>query len=116
MSAMSHSTKFSFGGFFKNLFHRSSRNGHADQAPPTDSDSIEPAEVTESASVHAAVPAHNGNGNGNGASNGVAVPLQAILAALPLELRAKVRQQDVGALTVTVPFDKILSQLASGVV
>lgn len=68
------------------------------------------------------------NGNGLRASNGqggganvprrnvatIPVSLSAVLAGLPLELRAKVKETEVGDLTIPVPLDKILSQLSQG--
>jgi predicted regulator of Ras-like GTPase activity (Roadblock/LC7/MglB family) len=46
----------------------------------------------------------------------VELPLHAILAILPLELQARVAQEDVGDATVAVPLEKILSQLSRGTV
>ncbi len=45
---------------------------------------------------------------------GLELPLQGILNGLPLELRAKVKYSEVGDLTISVPLEKILSQLARG--
>jgi len=66
--------------------------------------------------ARAAAPASRGHQNGNGAAAGVTIPLQSILNGLPLELRPKVRVQTVGDLTITIGLDKILPQLAQGVV
>jgi predicted regulator of Ras-like GTPase activity (Roadblock/LC7/MglB family) len=52
--------------------------------------------------------------NQNG--KGVHLPLQTILATLPLEVQPKVRRAEVGDRTVAVPLDKILAQLSRGVV
>jgi predicted regulator of Ras-like GTPase activity (Roadblock/LC7/MglB family) len=51
---------------------------------------------------------HNGKG--------VDLPLQPILAGLPLELQPRLKHSDAGELTVCVPLEKILAQLASGAV
>jgi predicted regulator of Ras-like GTPase activity (Roadblock/LC7/MglB family) len=51
---------------------------------------------------------HNGGG--------ILVPLQSILQGLPLELRPKVKVENVGNLSVSVPLDRILSQLNQGMV
>jgi len=51
---------------------------------------------------------HNGKG--------VELPLQPILAALPLELQPRLKHPNAGALTVCVPLEKILAQLATGAV
>jgi predicted regulator of Ras-like GTPase activity (Roadblock/LC7/MglB family) len=47
-------------------------------------------------------------------AKGVELPLQKILAGFPLELQPRVRQTDVGDLTISIPLDKILSQLSRG--
>jgi len=46
----------------------------------------------------------------------VEMPLQPIIAGLPLELQPRLRQPDAGARTICVPLEKILAQLASGAV
>ncbi len=55
---------------------------------------------------------HSKHGNGSG----IHIPLQSILAGLPLELQKKVRQSAVGDMTVSVALERILSQLNTGVV
>ncbi len=59
-----------------------------------------------------AEPQHRGGARQNG--RGLELPLQEILNGLPLELRAKVKYSEVGDLTISVPLEKILSQLARG--
>jgi len=44
----------------------------------------------------------------------IEVSLQKILNALPLELQPRLRQADVGDLTLSVPLEKILAQLSRG--
>lgn len=51
---------------------------------------------------------HNGKG--------VELPLQAVLAGLPLELQPRLMQTEVGALTFSIPLEKVLAQLSSGMV
>jgi predicted regulator of Ras-like GTPase activity (Roadblock/LC7/MglB family) len=58
------------------------------------------------------VPANGAHQNGKG----VDLPLQAILAGFPLELQPRVRQTDVGESCVSVPLERILAQLSTGVV
>jgi predicted regulator of Ras-like GTPase activity (Roadblock/LC7/MglB family) len=53
-------------------------------------------------------------GHSNG--KGIALPVQPIIAGLPLELQPRLKQQDAGGLTISVPLEKILAQLASGAV
>ncbi len=52
--------------------------------------------------------AHNGRG--------IEVPLQHVLATLPLELQPRVREADVGDLTIIVSLEKVLAQLSRGAV
>jgi predicted regulator of Ras-like GTPase activity (Roadblock/LC7/MglB family) len=98
MSATSQGIKFKFGGFFKQLFQRPEHPAAASTAvaPP----------------VETAPPPSNGEPN----VNGVTIPLQAVLAGFPLELQAKIRQAVTGDLSLTVPFEKVLPQLATGMV
>lgn len=56
----------------------------------------------------------NGHSNGNGNGNALYVPLQGILNALPPELKSKVRQPEVGEMTVQLPLEKVLGQLSRG--
>ena len=46
----------------------------------------------------------------------VQIPLQAVLTGLPLELKGRVVQNEVGAASISVPLEKIVSQLSSGTV
>ncbi len=45
---------------------------------------------------------------------GIEIPLQPILAVLPLELRAKVTAPGASSIKISIPVEKILSQLATG--
>ena len=67
-----------------------------------------------SASNRGGVPNRNGHAPQNG--KGVQVPLQGILATLPLELQAKVLQSEVGNRTISIPLEKILAQLSRGTI
>jgi predicted regulator of Ras-like GTPase activity (Roadblock/LC7/MglB family) len=53
-------------------------------------------------------PYHNGRG--------IELPLQPILSNLPLELQPRLKHPDAGALTLSIPLEKILAQLSRGVV
>src|SRR5262249_41081571 len=44
----------------------------------------------------------------------IQLSLQSILRDLPLELQPRVRRADVGDLTISIPLEKVLSQLARG--
>jgi predicted regulator of Ras-like GTPase activity (Roadblock/LC7/MglB family) len=46
----------------------------------------------------------------------IELPLQPILAGLPLELQPRVKRPDAGTLTIGVPLEKVLAQLSSGAV
>jgi predicted regulator of Ras-like GTPase activity (Roadblock/LC7/MglB family) len=52
--------------------------------------------------------------NPNG--NSVDILLQSVLSGFPLELKGRIRQSDVGEATVSIPMEKVLSQLSSGAV
>jgi hypothetical protein len=59
-------------------------------------------------------PNSNVDTRGAGVVAGLAIPLQPVLNGLPAELRDRVRVQTVGDATISIPFDKILAQLAQG--
>jgi predicted regulator of Ras-like GTPase activity (Roadblock/LC7/MglB family) len=48
--------------------------------------------------------------------NGVQIPLYTIIAVLPLELKTRIRQTMVAEILVTLPLDRVLSQLGMGAV
>ena len=112
MSAISQETKFKFFGRLRNMFRKSTAGGD---------DVATPANETEAAPATAAPPS-NGHDGGNGSAHshgsvyGITLPLNVVLATLPLELRGKIRQADAGERTFSVAFDKVLPQLASGTV
>jgi len=57
--------------------------------------------------------------SGNGVhqdGQGIELPLHSILSTLPLELRSRLKHPDSGAMTISVPLEKILPQLSRGVV
>ncbi len=116
MSVMTDGGKSKFFGFLKGLFGRSGVNG----APVAESVVSQPAPVPLPAITAPGRPAPSGNGKGVPTARreiaSVQLPLHAILAALPLELRARVKQPEVGNLTVSVALEKILAQLAQGAV
>jgi len=118
MSANSHASKVKFVGFLKGLFRNVDKKDSAVPEPESNprasaakvSAPVKPAQSTALAST----PAPAGQ-KGNG--NCIHIPLSAILAGLPLELRARVLQRaQVDGLTIPVATDKILAQLATGVV
>jgi predicted regulator of Ras-like GTPase activity (Roadblock/LC7/MglB family) len=114
MSALSHGVGLKFVGFLKNLFRKSAGNNalveeESAYQPETDCNGSVLSEPVLSNPPPGPPPGHwNGHG--------IHIPLQAIVVALPLELRAKVKEIAVGDLTVPVPIEKVLSQLAQGTV
>jgi predicted regulator of Ras-like GTPase activity (Roadblock/LC7/MglB family) len=120
MSASSQGIKVKFTGFLKRVFNKSTP---ADTAVVDDGPLMEesPAAAEPPPVVATARAAHDSNGGYGGAQapaavNGLVLPLKTVLPGFPLELRPKIRKQDAGDLTITVPYDKVLSQLSSGVV
>src|SRR5215471_9821389 len=108
-------------GFLKNLMRKPQGHQAASAYAPL------PAEVAsvpdiesqmayaESPAVSASprqAPARRPAPHQNG--KGVEISLQSILNNLPLELQPRVRQPDVGGLTISVPLEKILAQLSRG--
>jgi predicted regulator of Ras-like GTPase activity (Roadblock/LC7/MglB family) len=55
-------------------------------------------------------------GHPNGSGKGVEVPLHKILEVLPMELQPRVRNPHVGDATISIPLEKVLSQLSRGAV
>ena len=51
-----------------------------------------------------------------GSANELQLPLQPIIASLPMELRAKVMQTPPAEMVISVPLEKVLTQLARGAV
>jgi len=125
MSATVQREKKSLFGFFKNIFRKS------DAAAVSADDGVRVVGATPVAPPRAQVPVAKLVSSTNGVSssqaqpsanaspaqgNGVTLPLQSVLSALPAELRNQIRIKEAGELAVTIPFEKILSQLSSGVV
>src|SRR5262249_48331739 len=53
---------------------------------------------------------------GSGGDNNIYISLQAVLIGLPVELKSRTRQSDVGDATICIAQDKVLSQLSAGIV
>ena len=66
------------------------------------------------AAVPKVAPLYKNGSHPNG--RGVELPLQPILAGLPLELKPRLKHPDAGSLTIGIPLERILAQLSSGVV
>jgi predicted regulator of Ras-like GTPase activity (Roadblock/LC7/MglB family) len=116
MSSLTHSVKAKMAGFLQNML-RKLGDSPAEGRPAAGSKTAlasSPATASASPSAHKVIPLHKNGGNHNG--RGLELPLQPILAGLPLELQPRLKQPDAGALTICVPLEKILAQLSSGAV
>jgi predicted regulator of Ras-like GTPase activity (Roadblock/LC7/MglB family) len=112
-------------GFLKNLLGKSETKPFQNQAPGS---SPHQAKSGSTPTAVAQAPAlrpgsrngRNGNGNGNGQSHSfgkeVEVPLQPVLDALPLELQNRVLVKEAGNSVLYIPLERILAQLAQGVI
>ncbi|MGH7969419.1 MAG: hypothetical protein ACREIC_11900, partial [Limisphaerales bacterium] len=109
-------------GFLKNLL-RTSPDNPAESQQSSESDYAEaaPSYVPEPTARPArrngtgSSTASHGNANQHD-SKAIEVPLLRVLELLPLELQPRVRQPDVGDLTVSVPLEKVLAQLSRGTI
>ncbi len=108
-------------GFIKNLFNRSDAANTA--APVTAPTSSQPTSSTNGrVTATSALPptpvlnhrrAADGT-NGHGDVKSIELALALVLKGLPLELQSRVRSTNVDGITIAIPLDKILAQLASG--
>ncbi len=112
MSALSHGVTIKFFAFFKGLLRRPAANGeHSDEfaaAALTEPTLVPEADLAQTKAKGAGGPSDNGNG--------LHLPLQPVLGALPLELRGRVKKTDVSDITISIPLPTVLSQLATGAV
>ena len=115
MSSLAHNAKKKMAGMLQKLLGkladapartRASRSG---ETPPPLPRPL-PLRCRSRQSAPAPAPRVHSNGKG------IELPLQPIIAGLPLELQPRLKHQDAGALTICVPLEKILAQLASGAV
>jgi predicted regulator of Ras-like GTPase activity (Roadblock/LC7/MglB family) len=114
--------------FFKNFFASPAEEKPVVTAAPSRKSpspvqpySSQPASSSPPARIQSTVkpqaPAQNhSNGHGRGETNsqGVKLPLQNILFGLPMELKARIRQNDVGIMEISIPLEKVLPQLSLG--
>src|SRR6266478_6066172 len=106
MSAMSHSVRNKMFEFFKALLGR--RAAPPQYAPGDENQNVEDTGDSSADNDPSAMTGLHQN------SKGVELPLQVILNNLPLELQTRVKQPEVGELTLAVPLEKILAQLSRG--
>lgn len=122
MSAMSNSVKTKFAGLLRGLLRRLDDNeAPASQTlrplaaavpPPV---TVVPATPLAEATAFEPLPETNGAGSAPAANpDELQLPLQSILTALPMDLRAKVMQNPPVGMMVSLPLEKVLTQLAFG--
>jgi len=123
MSAMSNSVKIKFAGLLRNLARRLGE----EEATPTETPRSlavatprgsaarasairpQPASLKAPASPASTTPPAPAED-----PDELQLPLQSILAAMPMDLRAKVMQAPPAGMMIAVPLEKILTQLAFG--
>jgi predicted regulator of Ras-like GTPase activity (Roadblock/LC7/MglB family) len=113
---MSNSVKIKFAGLLRGLLRRlDDDEANAPQTPRALAVAAPPVTVASAAarpqtappaSTMPPVPAEN--------PDELQLPLQSILAAMPMDLRAKVMQAPPAGMMIAVPLEKILTQLAFG--
>lgn len=94
--------------FFKNIFVGKPVENETGESEPAASGSAFDAPEP----VAKAVTAPRAESNGNG----LHIPLQAIIDGLPLELKSRIKQRDVGGASLSIPLERVLSQLSKGAV
>jgi predicted regulator of Ras-like GTPase activity (Roadblock/LC7/MglB family) len=120
MSAMSNSVKIKFAGLLRGLLRRldddeatapQTPRALAVAAPPV---TVAPAAAGRPQTAPPASPASTMPPAPKENTNELQLPLQSILAAMPMDLRAKVMQTPPAGMMIAVPLEKILTQLAFG--
>jgi len=120
MSAMSNSVKIKFAGLLRGLLRRldddeanapQTPRARAVAAPPV---TVAPAAAARPQTAPPASPAPTTPPAPAENPDELQLPLQSILAAMPMDLRAKVMQAPPAGMTIAVPLEKILTQLAFG--
>ena len=120
MSAMSNSVKIKFAGLLRGLLRRldddeanapQTPRARAVAAPPV---TVAPAAAARPQTAPPASPAPTTPPAPAENPDELQLPLQSILAAMPMDLRAKVMQAPPAGMMIAVPLEKILTQLAFG--
>jgi predicted regulator of Ras-like GTPase activity (Roadblock/LC7/MglB family) len=101
-------------GYVENLLRKWVARSDENQPAPVVSASPAPARRPVMAPRPEGAPAYKNSTYHNG--RGIELPLQPILSNLPLELQPRLKHPDAGALTLSMPLEKILAQLSRGVV
>ncbi|HLH52711.1 MAG TPA: hypothetical protein VKY92_03765 [Verrucomicrobiae bacterium] len=104
-------------GFLKNLLRRAPETSAQNYEASSPEVAPEPAPAAANkAPVFKAPPLRRNAPSSNGNGKGIEVSLQGIIQSLPLELQPRVKRNDVGDASITVPLEKVLAQLSRGAV
>jgi hypothetical protein len=101
-------------GYVKNLLRKWVETPDDNQLAPAVSVAPAPARRIVMAPLLEGAPAPKHGSHQNG--RGIELPLQPLLDGLPLELQPRLKHPDAGALTISIPLEKILAQLSRGAV
>jgi predicted regulator of Ras-like GTPase activity (Roadblock/LC7/MglB family) len=104
------SMKVKMLGYIKNLLRKWVETPGEDQPASAG----KPAPAPRRNLVMSPLPRPTTRTNGQSNGHGLELPMQPILAGLPLELQPRLRNTDAGDLTICVPLEKVLAQLSRG--
>ncbi|HTL72249.1 MAG TPA: hypothetical protein VL863_03010 [bacterium] len=117
---MSNTVKSKFAGLLRGLLRRGDRETTPAERPVTATAPAEATPAPVAASAPSAPPAPPAPAVQPATvppnENEIAVPLAPIIAGLPLELRAKIASIPAPGMTINLPVETVLSQLAFGAV
>jgi predicted regulator of Ras-like GTPase activity (Roadblock/LC7/MglB family) len=124
MSVIATTVKAKFAGFLRNLLRHFDENEAAKQPVPRPAAAktlvmpppIMPPTAARPQAKPVTKPVFTPPPSRPTGPNELQLPLQPILDALPMELRARIKRTDTANLTVLLPLEKILTQLALGTV
>jgi predicted regulator of Ras-like GTPase activity (Roadblock/LC7/MglB family) len=99
-------------GYIKNLLRKWVETPDEDQAASAVTVAAAPKRKSKivTALQPGTIPGNSGHQNGHG----LELPMQPILAGLPLELQPRLKNRDAGDLTICVALEKVLAQLSRG--
>jgi len=114
---MSNIVKSKFAGLLRGLLRHFDDGGTTTVAPPRPMATTMPRRASSVAAAHQSKPqtAFTPTPTAPAASpNGLQLPLPSIIAVLPMDLRARLMQTPPADKLVSIPVEKVLSQLAHG--
>ena len=106
--------KMKFAGLLRGLLRRFDDEAYSPQAMRPVSASAPITDVSEAAVSQQAVQTFSAQPPVSGNPNEIRLPLQPVLASLPMELRAKIMAANTAGMTIAIPVEKALAQLATG--